>query len=259
MGRVQGKVSIITGGASGVGREDAKLLVAEGGKVVIADLNVEAGEALAAELGEAALFVRHDISCEDSWQRLIEQTLKAFGKLDVLVNNAGILVAANIEQTSLEVWRKVNAINSDGYFLGCKYAILAMKETGGGAIINMSSLAAIHGMSQFCAYSASKGAVAALTRNVAVHCKERGYNIRCNSIHPDGIDTPMTQALRAKVPKPRSEAEAAAMIKAGKRADARMCDPKEIANFVLYLASDESRFINGAELKIDNAHTVGDF
>ena len=164
----------------------------------------------------------------------------------MLVNNAGILIPGSIESTSLELWQKIQKVNSDGYFLGCKYGVQAMKETGGGSIINMSSVAALAGMPQFSAYSASKGAVTALTRSVAIHCREKGYRIRCNSVHPDGVDTPMTQPLTGG---PRPEAEK-------QHPKSRMCNPKEIANLVLFLASDESRFINGSELKIDNAQTV---
>lgn len=246
MKRVDGKVCIITGAASGMGKEDALLFAAEGAKVVLTDLNEEAGKALAAEIGENALFIRQDISSEADWQNVIKETLNVFGRLDVLVNNAGILIPGSIEDTTLELWQKINRVNADGYFLGCKYAVKAMKETGGGSIINMSSVAALAGMPHFCAYSASKGAVTALTRAVAVHCRERGYRIRCNSVHPDGVDTPMTQPFTGG---PQSEE-----IKNDPKS--RMCDPKEIASLVLFLASDESRFVNGSELKIDNAQTV---
>ncbi|MFV3307645.1 glucose 1-dehydrogenase [Pseudomonas sp. NY15181] len=248
MNRVQGKVCIVTGGASGIGREDALLLAAEGARVVITDLNEEAGRALAAEIGDNALFIRHDIASESDWKNVIKSTVERFGRLDVLVNNAAILAVASIEDTSLELWRKVQTINGDGYFLGCKYAIEAMKETGGGSIVNMSSVAALGGMAAFCAYSASKGAVAAMTRSIAVHCKQQGYRIRCNSVHPDGVNTPMTQALAGGQPIPQEALDADPMN--------RMCAPRDIANVVLFLASDESRFISGAELRVDNAQLI---
>lgn len=248
MKRVEGKVCIVTGAASGVGREDALLLASEGAKVVLTDLNEEAGRQVAAGIGANALFVRQDIASEADWQNVIKLTLETFGRLDVLVNNAAILAMANIEDTSLELWQKVQRINSDGYFLGCKYAISAMKDSGGGSIVNMSSVAALGGMPAFCAYSASKGAVAALTRSVALHCKEQGYRIRCNSVHPDGINTPMTQALAGGQPIPQDLLE--------QNPKNRMCAPRDIANLVLFLASDESRFISGSELRIDNAQTI---
>ncbi|HEY6609595.1 MAG TPA: glucose 1-dehydrogenase [Pseudomonas sp.] len=249
MKRVEGKVCIVTGAAGGIGLEDAKLLVREGAKVVLTDLNEEAGLKAAAELGGDALFIRHDIASEADWKRVIDTTLATFGRLDVLVNNAAILAVGTIEDTSLELWQKVQRINNDGYFLGCKHAVLAMKETGGGSIVNMSSLAALAGMSAFCAYSASKGAVAAMTRSIAMHCKKQGYRIRCNSIHPDGVNTPMTSALSAGRPIPQAELDKDPMN--------RMCAPEQIANVVLFLASDESSFINGAEIRVDNAQLIG--
>ncbi|BAN50098.1 glucose 1-dehydrogenase [Metapseudomonas resinovorans] len=248
MKRVEGKVCIVTGAASGVGREDALLLASEGAKVVLTDLNEEAGRQVVAEIGANALFVRQDIASEADWQNLVKVTLETFGRLDVLVNNAAILALGSVEDTSLELWQKVQRINSDGYFLGCKYAIAAMKDSGGGSIVNMSSVAALGGMPAFCAYSASKGAVAALTRSVALHCKQEGYRIRCNSVHPDGINTPMTQALMG--------GQAIAQELLDQDPKNRMCAPRDIANLVLFLASDESRFINGTELRIDNAQTI---
>ena len=248
MKRVEDKVCIVSGAASGVGREDALLLAGEGARVVLTDLNEEAGRTLAAEIGEQALFVRQDIASEADWQNLIKLTLERFGRLDVLVNNAGILAVGSVEDTSLELWQRVQRINSDGYFLGCKYAVAAMKDSGGGSIINMSSIAALGGMPAFCAYSASKGAVAALTRSVAVHCKQQGYRIRCNSIHPDGINTPMVQGMAG--------IQGIAQEELDKNPLNRMCAPRDIANLVLFLASDESRFINGAELRVDNAQLI---
>jgi 3(or 17)beta-hydroxysteroid dehydrogenase len=248
MQRVEGKVCIVTGAASGVGREDALLLAREGAKVVLTDLNEEAGRQVAAEIGANALFVRQDIASEADWQNVIKLCLERFGRLDVLVNNAAILALGSIEDTSLELFQKVQKINSEGYFLGCKYAVQAMKESGGGSIINMSSVAALGGMPMFCAYSASKGAVAAMTRSVALHCKQQGYRIRCNSLHPDGINTPMTQALTGGQPIPQEALDADPMN--------RMCAPRDIANVVLFLASDESRFVNGAEIRVDNAQLI---
>lgn len=248
MNRVMNKVVIVTGAASGVGKEDALLLASEGACVVLTDVNEEAGREVAREIGDAALFIRHDIAEEEDWKKVIATAKDKFGKLDVLVNNAAICPVGSIEDTSIDLWRKVLRVNADGYFLGCKHGVDAMKgNVTGGSIVIMSSVAALGGLGAMCAYTGSKGAVTALTRNVAVHCKQRGYKIRCNSIHPDGIWTPMTQAI------------------VGNNFDvalldgdpmARMCDPKDVANLVLFLASDESRFINGAELRIDNAQLI---
>lgn len=248
MQRVEGKVCIITGAASGIGREDALLLAREGAKVVLTDLNEEAGRQVAAQIGANALFIRHDIASESDWRNVVKTTVEHFGRLDVLVNNAAILALGSIEDTTLELWQKVQKINGDGYFLGCKYAIQAMKESGGGSIINMSSVAALGAMPMFCAYSASKGAVAAMTRSIALHCKQQGYRIRCNSVHPDGVNTPMTQALAG--------GQAIAQEALDQDPMNRMAAPRDIANVVLFLAADESRFVNGAEIRVDNAQLI---
>ncbi|MES2262422.1 MAG: SDR family oxidoreductase [Pseudomonadota bacterium] len=251
MDRVKNKVVIVTGAASGVGKENALLLAKEGARVVLTDVNVEGAQAVAAEIGENAFAMRHDIASEEGWKQVVEATLERFGKLDVLVNNAAILAMGTIENTTLEGWRQIQRINADGYFLGCKYGVEAMKDHGG-AIINMASLAALAGMAHFCAYSASKGAVTALTRSVAAHCKQQGYKIRCNSIHPDGILTPMVLNLMGGAGK------APEGVKVEGDPMARMCLPQDIANLVLFLASDESRFINGSELRIDNGQLAID-
>lgn len=247
MGRVNGKVILVTGAASGVGRENALLLAREGARVMLTDINGEGVQAVAKEIGTGAVAMKHDIASESDWKTVMSATLEIFGSLDVLVNNAAILAMASIEDTSLELWQKIQRINADGYFLGCRFAVEAMKKNGG-SIINMSSLAAIAGMAHFCAYSASKGAVTALTRSVAAHCKQSAYKIRCNSIHPDGILTPMVMNLMA-------HADPAAVAEVKGDPMARMCSPQDISNLVLFLASDESRFINGAELRIDNGQS----
>jgi 3(or 17)beta-hydroxysteroid dehydrogenase len=245
MGRVQGKVVLVTGGASGIGKQDALLLAGEGARVVITDLNEDGGHSLAKEIGDAAMFVRHDISSEDNWKAVMAATHDRFGRLDGLVNNAGILVMGSIEDATLDQWQKVHRINADGYFLGCKHGVAAMKSSGGGSIVNMSSVAA-DGLPFAVSYSGSKASVAALTHSVAVHCKSCGYRIRCNSIHPDGVLTPMTLPLLGNPDPVRVSYDA--------DATSRFCDPKDIANLVLFLISDESRFISGAQLRITNAH-----
>jgi len=250
MDRVSGKVAIVTGAASGMGKADAQLLAEEGAKVVLADLNEVDGEAAAQEIGENAVFMHLDVTDEANWQRVIAATLEAFGRLDILVNNAGMISLGTVVDTDLASWRKINAVNSDGVFLGCKHAIPAMTESGGGSIINMSSVAAMQGQSFVAAYSASKGAVRSLTKSVAMFCKEQKNGVRCNSIHPDGVKTPMV----VKVATGKETATQEDIEKIG--AVGNMCDPEDIANMVLYLASDESRFVNGAEMLIDNGSTI---
>ena len=255
MGRVQDKVAIVTGGASGVGKADCLLLAREGAKVVVTDIDEKNGQAVAKEIadqGGQARFVKHDISSEADWQNVIKVTKEAFGGLDILVNNAAILAIGTIEDTTLELYQKIQRVNSDGYFLGCKYGYAAMKERGGGSIVNMSSISGIGGSSSFVAYSASKGAVAAMTRSIAAHSRINHVNIRCNSIHPDGIKTPMVFNLQpqpgGKQPQVRQNDP--------KQVLARFSEPEDIAQLVLFLASDESRRIQGAELRIDNGYLM---
>ena len=252
MGRVQDKVAIVTGGASGVGRADAILLAREGAKVILTDINEKDGARVEAEIagkGGTAVFMKHDIASEDDWQRVIGAAKEKFGGLDILVNNAAILLQGSIEDCSLEEWRKIQRVNSEGYFIGCKLGYAAMRERGGGSIVNMSSISGIGGVSSFAAYSASKGAVAALTRSIAAHARFNLHKIRCNSIHPDGIKTPMVFTLpRGKTSQVRE--------KDAKQMMARFCEPEDIANLVLFLASDESRHISGAEMRIDNGYSM---
>jgi 3(or 17)beta-hydroxysteroid dehydrogenase len=244
MGRVEGKVIIVTGAASGLGAADSKLLVREGAQVVMTDINEKAGKALADSLGSAATFVYHDVRDESQWISLIDKTMARFGRLDVLVNNAGVVVFESVETTTPEQWRFVNSVSSDGTYLGCKYAIPAMRKTGGGSIINISSVAAIGGYPLVFAYSAAKGAIRGMTKSIAVHCAQNRYNIRCNSVHPGTIDTPMVaDALKALNTDPANY-----NVGLGK--------PDDIAYMVLYLASDESRFVNGSEFIIDNTATI---
>lgn len=248
-GRVAGKVALITGGASGVGRASALLLAREGARVVISDIDVENGRALAEEIGPAAFFIEHDASSEAGWTRVIETLRLRYGQLDILFNNAGILLKGDIEHTTYSDWQRVQRINSDSVFLGCQAGIALMKDGVGGSIINMSSIAGVAGRDDYTAYSASKGAVAALSRTVAVLCRRRKYRIRCNSLHPDGILTPMTTATLPAGLDPWSLTIDADPM-------GRMCLPEDVAASVLFLASEESRAINGIELRIDSGQFV---
>jgi len=250
MDRVAGKVAIVTGAASGMGKADAQLLAQQGAKVVLADMSDADGQLVADEIGESALYLHLDVTNEENWKSVIAQTLETFGKLDILVNNAGIISVGSVVDTDLNDYRKINAVNNEGVFLGCKHAIPAMEQSGGGSIINMSSVAALSGVSFVAAYSASKGAVMALTRSIALYCKEQKNGIRCNSIHPDGVKTPMVVKV-ATGRDQASEEEIEALGKAG-----NMCEPSDIANLVLYLASDESSFVTGAQMLIDNGATI---
>jgi 3(or 17)beta-hydroxysteroid dehydrogenase len=254
MDRVKGKIAIITGAASGLGEADALLLAKEGAKVVVADIDEVKGNKVVEEIrreGGKAIFVKHDVTSEKNWENLIEKTLSEFGKLDILVNNAGIQIIKEVEDISLEEWRRLMSVNLDGVFLGTKHAIKAMKGSEGGSIINMSSAVGIVGtVDNTSAYCASKGAVRLFTKAVALECSKAGrnYNIRVNSVHPGVIETPMVAAMaRDKAVKETLEnAHPIGFI--GK--------PIDVAYAVLYLASDESRLVTGAEMVIDGGWTA---
>ena len=247
-GRVHGKVALVTGGAKGIGAASVRMLAAEGAQVLISDLDVEAGQALAAQIGPSASFVRHDVSSEEQWRQVIDQVRERYARLDVLVNNAGILIGGSIEQTTLADWHKMMRVNADSVFLGCRESLGLMKE-GGGSIINLSSIAALAARDDYLAYSASKGAVAALSRSVAAFCRRRKYRIRCNTLHPDGVLTDMTRGgFPEGVDPNRLTIDSDPMN--------RMCLPEDVAASVLFLASDESRAINGVELRIDSGQMV---
>ncbi|MSO69983.1 MAG: glucose 1-dehydrogenase [Alphaproteobacteria bacterium] len=253
-GRVEGKVALITGAAEGIGAASARALGAEGAKLVLTDINDNGVKSLAAELerdGAAAIGLRHDVSDEAGWESVMAATLSRFGRLDVLVNNAGIAFVGPTAETSLADWRRMLAVNLDGVFLGTKYAIRAMAGEGG-SIINVSSILGIDGAATAAAYCASKGGVRLFTKSVALECGEAGNGIRVNSIHPGYIHTSMFDSdvaafgsLEAKMKK------VSALHPIG-----RIGQPAEIAAGVVFLASDESSFMTGSELVIDGGYTA---
>ncbi len=251
MGRLDGKVAIITGAAKGLGEADARMFAREGAKVILTDMDQDNGNRVAAEIGDAAEFQMQDVRDEAGWEDLIADVVSRYGKLDILVNNAGVVEPGTIETQTADEWKFVMAVSADGTFFGCKYAVPAMKASGGGSIVNMASIASVQGEPVVAAYAAAKGAVESLTRSVAVHCANNQYNIRCNSVHPAGILTPMVEEIGPKMMdrtdlRPASEGPAASALG----------EPDDIANTVLFLASDESKFINGAAIRVDNAKSV---
>jgi 3(or 17)beta-hydroxysteroid dehydrogenase len=253
MDRVKDKVAIITGCAGGLGKAEALLLAREGAKVVITDID-EAGIKTVADeiisLGGKACFVKHDVASESDWRDVVHKTTEQFGRLDVLVNNAGVILYKKIEDTSLSEWRWLMSVNLDGVFLGMRFAIEAMKKTGGGSIINIASVAGLIGNPDASAYHASKGGVRSLTRAAAIECSKAGYdyNIRVNSIYPGVINTRMADALRQDTTKYRAAL--------GWHAMGHFGEPEDVAYGVLYLASDESKFLTGSELVIDGGWTA---
>jgi len=240
MGRISGKVALISGGARGMGAEHAKLFVQEGAQVVIGDLLDEAGEALAAELGDAARYVHLDVTAYEDWEKAVALAEKEFGRLDIVVNNAGIATFGSIEEYSLEQWNQIIAINLTGVFHGIKAAIEPLKRSGAGSIINVSSTAGLQGYEALPGYNASKFGVRGLTKNAALDLGR--YNIRVNSVHPGAIRTPMTEGLDA------SQNHVALH---------RMGEAVELSRLVLFLASDESSFSTGAEFVADGGETAG--
>lgn len=252
MGRVQGKVVLVTGGASGIGGATANLLLKEGATVIVTDLDGRELEHAVSALGRRVSFRALDVTREDAWIDTTDAVVGEFGRLDVLVNNAGIALLKDIETTTLEEWRSLMAVNLEGPFLGCKHAVRVMKDRGGGSIVNLSSVAGIVGHGGLTAYCASKGGVRLLTKSVALHCARKGYNIRCNSVHPSFVDTPMLKTMVARARDPeKMQANCTAAAPLG-----RLARPIEVAQTVLFLASDESAFTTGAELVVDGGLTA---
>ncbi|BDZ64146.1 glucose 1-dehydrogenase [Agromyces mangrovi Wang et al. 2018] len=240
MARVSGKVALISGGARGMGASHARLLVDEGAKVVIGDILDEEGEALAAELGDAVRYVHLDVTDYAQWEAAVAAAVEAFGRLDIVVNNAGIANFGSIEDYTLEAWDLIVKINLTGVFYGIKSAVPALKESGAGSIINVSSTAGLQGYEALPGYNAAKYGVRGLTKNAALDLGR--YNIRVNSVHPGVIRTPMTEELET----PQSHV-----------ALHRVGEPIELSNLILFLASDESSFSTGAEFVADGGETAG--
>jgi 3(or 17)beta-hydroxysteroid dehydrogenase len=248
--RLVGKVALISGAARGMGAAEARLFAREGARVVIGDVLEAEGAAIEAEIsakGGSAVFVRLDVTRESDWAQAVASTVQRFGKLDVLVNNAGIGGVGRVDETATEAWDRVMEVNAKGVFLGTRAAIPAMRGAGGGSIINISSQLGLVGMDDSSPqYTASKGAVRLLTKTTALQYARDG--IRCNSVHPGPIVTPMTERRRAE---PAVYQRMLSRIPLG-----RYGEPDEVAYGVLYLASDESAFVTGSELVIDGGWTA---
>ncbi|MBI2784470.1 MAG: SDR family oxidoreductase [Gammaproteobacteria bacterium] len=253
MGRVAGKVALVTGAASGLGRATAIRLAEEGARVMVTDWEDRGGAEtvdLIKAAGGEARFRHQDVSSEEEWQATIDEIIATWGRLDVLVNNAAVIIAKSIRDTTLKDWRWQNSIALDGVFLGVKYGCAAMEKSGGGSIINISSIAGIVGLDKSAAYCAAKGGVRLLTKAAAAEFARLKNGVRVNSVHPGVIRTPGVEKTIRKYGGTDKEAKVRASFEAMSPLG-ELGEPSDIANGVLYLASDESKYMHGAELVID--------
>lgn len=241
-----GKTALVTGAASGLGLAIARSMVREGAQVALTDIAEDRAAAAAAALGNQAIAVRHDVTNENEWNYALEATRNAFGDLHILVNNAGVALQASIEDTSLADWRRVHAVDLDGVFLGCKYAIPIIAQSGGGAIVNIASISAIVASHNLAAYNSAKAAVRHLTKSVALHCAKEKYNIRCNAVLPTFIDTPLLSTMAPSMDHDILLEKLARQIPLG-----RIGRPEDVALAVIYLASDEAAMMTGSEIVLD--------
>ncbi len=260
MGRLDRKIALVTGAARGIGEAVSEALVREGASVVLSDIRDDLGRSVAERLGASALYEHLDVRDEAQWVEVIDGVLDRFGRLHVVVNNAGItgldedLGPHDPEHATMEAWRAVHRTNLDGVFLGCKHAIRAMRRGGSGSIINLSSRSGLIGQAGAAAYASSKAAVRNHTKSVALYCAQEGLEIRCNSVHPAAILTPMWEAFLGE------GAERELRMREVARATplGRWGTPAEVADAVVYLASDEASYMTGAEIHLDGGILAGE-
>ena len=250
MGRVENKVAIITGAASGLGFAAAQKLMDEGAKVLLTDINEEVINSMPERLFNYSETqfntMTHDVANEESWINVIENAENHFGKINVLVNSAGISLGADVVSTDFEIWKKVHQVNLDSVFLGCKYAVPIMSKSGQGSIINLSSISGIVAGWNTAAYNSSKAGVRLLSKSVALYCAKKGYDIRCNSVHPAFVDTPILDPLKQAFGEENAVAKLSRQIPMNK-----IGDTDDVSYAILYLASDESKFMTGTEIVLD--------
>ena len=250
MGRVQGKLALVTGAAQGLGAAIAESLVSEGARVLLTDINEagvrECAAAINAQYPDTAFSLEHDVASESSWVDAVAAARRELNGLNILVNNAGIGSIASVEEESLETWRHVHAVDLDGVFLGCKHALPLIAESGGGSIINISSISGIVASHNFAAYNSAKAAVRHLSKSVALHCAQTNNGVRCNSVHPAFIDTAILDGFSGSAGRDKIIDKLSRQIPLG-----RIGEAEDVAYAVLYLASDESKFVTGTELILD--------
>ena len=251
MGRLQGRVAVITGGASGIGAATVGRFVAEGASVIVADIDAQLGGGVANETD--SLFQELDVADDAAWTRLMAMVAERFGRLDVVVNNAGIVSGQSIEDVDLTTWNRVIDVNLTGVMLGCRHGVSSMRRNPGGssgALINVASTAAYAAIPSDAAYSATKSGVRMLTKAVAAHCARSGYNIRCNSLHPGATDTPILRPALDAAPQLLPVFHAMSPM-------GRMGRPDEIAAMAVFLASDEASYVTGGEFLVDGGMMAG--
>lgn len=253
-GRVAGKIALVTGGAKGLGEADARALAAEGAQVVLTDVDREAGQAVADEIGGA--FKHQDVTDEARWREIVNEIKSEYGALHVLVNNAGLVLAGTVESQTYAEYRTQVVVMADSTFLGSQCAIPLMAASGGGSIINMASVVSKLGYSGVVGYAAAKGAIEGMTRSIAAHCLESGYRIRCNSIHPGVIDTPLVRNLARQAQEAAAADPGQTDIPDPTAQAGVMGYPKNVADLVVFLASDESSFITAQEFVLDGGMSM---
>ncbi|MEM8919991.1 MAG: SDR family oxidoreductase [Pseudomonadota bacterium] len=250
MGRVEGKKAIVTGAAQGLGEAISRMFAAEGAKVCLTDINGEGVEAAADRINQdypgAATAFHHDVTSEDRWKEVVAGADAAMGGISILVNNAGIGTMGNVEDESFENFQKVHAIDANSVFLGSKYALPIMRQHQPGAIVNISSIAGLIASHNYVSYNSAKAAVWMMSKSIALHCAKVAPGIRCNSVHPTFIDTPILDGVKDMLGEETAVSKLSRQVPLG-----RLGEPNDVAYAVLFLASDESKFITGAELKID--------
>lgn len=250
MGRVENKIALVTGAAQGLGAAIASMLAREGASVMLTDINgggaARIADTINASYAGRASSLCQDVTDENAWQDVLDQVIDRFGGLNILVNNAGIGSVGDIEKESLAGWHKVHAVDLDSVFLGCKYSIPRIAASGGGSIVNISSISGIIAAHNLAAYNSAKAAVRHLSKSVALHCAKAGNDIRCNSVHPVFIDTPILDGMVGNADRESMLQKLGRQVPLG-----RVGQPDDVAYAVLYLASDESRFVTGTEIRVD--------
>lgn len=250
MARVSNKIALVTGAAQGLGAAIAGLLANEGARVALSDINIDGARGVAGDINSknpgSAIAIEQDVTQETAWQRVLDQVKSDLGGLHILVNNAGIGSIASVEDETFENWRHVHAVDLDSVFLGCKYGVPLIAESGGGSIINISSISGIIAGHNLAAYNSAKAGVRHLSKSVALHCARAGNNIRCNSVHPVFIDTPILDGMAQGGDRQAALQKLSRQVPLG-----RVGQPDDVAYAVLYLASDESRFVTGSEIRVD--------